>query len=180
MKTELFHDFYSDLPMSLLPILLFESCGVCSVLLMKDVLKAREGTDFRLILMSATLDAKGFSQYFGGAPLVEVPSAPRFPVQEHYLEDLPGLLQSNEAIQHRSHSHTDASADASCLLILEQELSHVKTQIDNLRDEAYQETSQLVVAGDEVGSEGRAKIRLDQLLALEQKLQSDLESAQRR
>ena len=155
---------------------------------MKDVLKAREGTGFRLILMSATLDAKGFSQYFGGAPLVEVPSAPRFPVQEHYLEDLPSLLQQgykndgDEAVeQPRRSSQMDANADANCIMILEQELAHVKNQIENLRDEAYHETSQLVAADDDkVASEGRAKNRLDQLQALEQKLQNDLDSAQRR
>lgn len=154
---------------------------------MKDVLKAREGTDFRLILMSATLDAKGFSQYFGGAPLVEVPSAPRFPVQEHYLEDLPSLLQQGgknggDAVEQlRRSSQVDANADANCVMILEQELAHVKNQIENLRDEAYHETSQLVTADDDkVASEGRAKIRLDQLQALEQKLQNDLDSAQRR
>ena len=38
--------------------------------------------------MSATLDAAGFSSYFGGAPLVSIPSAPRFPVEEIHLEEL--------------------------------------------------------------------------------------------
>lgn len=38
--------------------------------------------------MSATLDAKAISTYFGGAPLVEVPSAPRYPVEEIYLDDI--------------------------------------------------------------------------------------------
>jgi len=46
-------------------------------------------------LMSATLDAKSFANYFDGAPLVEIPSAPRFPVQEVYLEDLPEALSGD-------------------------------------------------------------------------------------
>jgi hypothetical protein len=56
------------------------------LVLMKDLLRLRPG--LRLILMSATLDARSISEYFGGAPLVEVPSAPRYPVEEIYLEDL--------------------------------------------------------------------------------------------
>ena len=57
------------------------------LLLLRDLLAARPG--IKLILMSATLDARSFSAYFGGAPLVEVPSAaPRFPVEEVYLEAL--------------------------------------------------------------------------------------------
>ena len=57
------------------------------LLLMKDVLKNRRD-DFRLILMSATLDAQAFADYFGSAPLVEVPSMTRFPIEEFYLDDL--------------------------------------------------------------------------------------------
>eukprot|EP00040_Diaphanoeca_grandis_P036290 m.230959 g.230959 ORF g.230959 m.230959 type:complete len:892 (-) comp33591_c2_seq1:1647-4322(-) len=57
------------------------------LLLLKDVLKARPD-DFKLILMSATLDAAAFSDYYGGVPLVEVPSVTRHPVEEFYLEDL--------------------------------------------------------------------------------------------
>jgi HrpA-like RNA helicase len=148
------------------------------VLLMKDVLKAREGTGFRVILMSATLDAQGFSHYFGGAPLVEVPSAPRFPVQEHYLEDLPSLLQGEEARRHRS--STDAKADANCLLILEQELAHVKTEIENMQDQVYHEASEVSGAGDEVEAGGRAATRLAKLQRLAQKLQVDFDDASRR
>ncbi len=37
--------------------------------------------------MSATLDAKLFCSYFGGAPLVNVPGR-MFPVANYYLEDL--------------------------------------------------------------------------------------------
>ena len=60
------------------------------LLLMKDLLK--EQKDLKLILMSATLDASGFSKYFNDAPLVDIPSAPRFPVEEYYLEDLEAVI----------------------------------------------------------------------------------------
>ena len=64
------------------------------LLLLRDLLAARPG--IKLILMSATLDARSFSAYFGGAPLVEVPSsAPRFPVEEVYLEELASFLSED-------------------------------------------------------------------------------------
>ena len=43
--------------------------------------------DLRLILMSATLNAELFSQYFGGAPMAHIPGY-TFPVREHFLEDI--------------------------------------------------------------------------------------------
>lgn len=49
--------------------------------------------------MSATLDATAISNYFGEAPLVQVPSAPRFPVQEHYLEDVYAMFEKNRDVQ---------------------------------------------------------------------------------
>eukprot|EP00041_Stephanoeca_diplocostata_P007906 m.113547 g.113547 ORF g.113547 m.113547 type:complete len:1630 (+) comp17088_c0_seq1:99-4988(+) len=55
---------------------------------LKDLLREHPNRDLKVILMSATLDAEAFSTYFGGAPLIEVPSATRFPVEEIYLEDL--------------------------------------------------------------------------------------------
>lgn len=43
--------------------------------------------DLKVILMSATLDAKLFCNFFQGAPLIQVPGR-TFPVTEYYLEDL--------------------------------------------------------------------------------------------
>ena len=47
----------------------------------------------RVVLMSATLDAESFAEYFsspGGAPCrhISVPTEPRHPVEVHYLEDV--------------------------------------------------------------------------------------------
>ena len=42
--------------------------------------------NFRVILMSATVDAQRFSNYLGGAPILNVPGR-TFPVQTKYLED---------------------------------------------------------------------------------------------
>lgn len=42
--------------------------------------------DLKVVLMSATLDAERFSEYLGGAPVLQVPGR-TFPVQEFFLED---------------------------------------------------------------------------------------------
>ncbi|KAF5744051.1 ATP-dependent RNA helicase DHX36-like isoform X1 [Tripterygium wilfordii] len=47
----------------------------------------------RLILMSATLDADRFSQYFGGCPIIRVPGF-TYPVEAYYLEDVLSILKS--------------------------------------------------------------------------------------
>eukprot|EP00039_Didymoeca_costata_P015899 m.276463 g.276463 ORF g.276463 m.276463 type:complete len:1391 (-) comp16301_c0_seq14:1310-5482(-) len=66
------------------------------LLLMKDLIKSRP--DLKLILMSATLDASEFSEYFNGARIVEIPSAPRYPVKEVFLEDLPSTFGATMGI----------------------------------------------------------------------------------
>lgn len=50
----------------------------------------------RLILMSATLDADRFSQYFGGCPIIRVPGFTH-PVKSFYLEDVLAILKSTES-----------------------------------------------------------------------------------
>lgn len=47
----------------------------------------------RLILMSATIDAERFSQYFGGCPIIRVPGF-TYPVKTFYLEDVLSILKS--------------------------------------------------------------------------------------
>lgn len=49
----------------------------------------------RLILMSATLDAERFSQYFGGCPIIRVPGF-TYPVKSFYLEDILSILKSTD------------------------------------------------------------------------------------
>ncbi|KAF0286786.1 putative ATP-dependent RNA helicase DHX57 [Amphibalanus amphitrite] len=54
------------------------------LMILRDLLPKRP--DLRLILMSATLDAKLFSSYFGGAPVIDIPGK-TFPVTQFFLED---------------------------------------------------------------------------------------------
>ncbi|XP_003567152.2 DExH-box ATP-dependent RNA helicase DExH6 [Brachypodium distachyon] len=46
-----------------------------------------------LVLMSATIDAERFSQYFNGCPIIQVPGH-TYPVKIFYLEDVLSILQS--------------------------------------------------------------------------------------
>ncbi|KAK4761225.1 hypothetical protein SAY87_006118 [Trapa incisa] len=55
------------------------------LIVLKDLLPRRR--DLRLILMSATLNAELFSNYFGGAPTIHVPGF-TYPVRAHFLEDV--------------------------------------------------------------------------------------------
>ncbi|EXB53675.1 putative ATP-dependent RNA helicase YTHDC2 [Morus notabilis] len=56
----------------------------------------------RLIMMSATLDAERFSQYFGGCPIIRVPGF-TYPVRTFYLEDVLSILKL------KGNNHLDSS-----------------------------------------------------------------------
>ncbi|KAL6616121.1 hypothetical protein ACP70R_038391 [Stipagrostis hirtigluma subsp. patula] len=47
----------------------------------------------RMVLMSATIDAERFSQYFNGCPVIQVPGF-TYPVKTFYLEDVLSILHS--------------------------------------------------------------------------------------
>ncbi|KAK9074968.1 hypothetical protein SSX86_003287 [Deinandra increscens subsp. villosa] len=55
------------------------------LIVLKDLLPRRR--DLRLILMSATLNAELFSNYFKGAPMIHIPGFTH-PVRAHFLEDI--------------------------------------------------------------------------------------------
>ncbi|XP_021773440.1 DExH-box ATP-dependent RNA helicase DExH3-like [Chenopodium quinoa] len=55
------------------------------LIVLKDLLPRRR--DLRLILMSATLNAELFSNYFEGAPMIHIPGFTH-PVRAHFLEDV--------------------------------------------------------------------------------------------
>ncbi|XP_062901383.1 ATP-dependent DNA/RNA helicase DHX36 [Mobula hypostoma] len=57
--------------------------------IVKDVLAFR--SDLKVILMSATLNAEQFSDYFGSCPMLHIPGF-TFPVKEYILEDVIELL----------------------------------------------------------------------------------------
>ncbi|KAG0464187.1 hypothetical protein HPP92_020256 [Vanilla planifolia] len=55
------------------------------LIVLKDLLTRRR--DLRLILMSATLNAEMFSEYFCGAPTIHIPGF-TYPVRAYFLEDI--------------------------------------------------------------------------------------------
>ncbi|EPS71150.1 hypothetical protein M569_03608, partial [Genlisea aurea] len=55
------------------------------LIVLKDLLPRRR--DLRLILMSATLNAELFSNFFSGAPMIHIPGF-TYPVRTHFLEDI--------------------------------------------------------------------------------------------
>ncbi|KAL6983216.1 DExH-box ATP-dependent RNA helicase DExH6 [Sarracenia purpurea var. burkii] len=57
-----------------------------------------------LVLMSATLDAERFSQYFGGSPIIRVPGF-TYPVKTFYLEDVLRILKGS------GNNHFDCTFD---------------------------------------------------------------------
>lgn len=65
--------------------------------ILKDLLKIRK--NLRVILMSATLNASLFSNYFGYAPLLEIPGR-TFPVEQLFLED---ILERTGRLWHFNH-----------------------------------------------------------------------------
>ncbi|KAH9607253.1 hypothetical protein KSS87_014411 [Heliosperma pusillum] len=62
------------------------------LIVLKDLLPRRP--DLRLILMSATINAELFSQYFGDAPTIHIPGL-TFPVTELFLEDVLEKIRYN-------------------------------------------------------------------------------------
>lgn len=55
------------------------------IVILRDILPKRP--DLRLVLMSATINAELFSDYFGGAPMAHIPGF-TYPVKQHFLEDV--------------------------------------------------------------------------------------------
>lgn len=55
------------------------------LLILRDLLPLRR--DLKVVLMSATLNADLFSNYFGGIPILEIPGR-TFPVEQFFLEDI--------------------------------------------------------------------------------------------
>lgn len=58
--------------------------------------------NLKIIVMSATIDTKLFSDYFNGAPVMNVPGI-TYPVKINYLENIPiNLNKTKELIGHSS------------------------------------------------------------------------------
>lgn len=76
------------------------------LVIVRNLIKVRK--DLKVILMSATLNAKLFSDYFGNAPIFTIPGR-TFPVQQYFLEEIMEecgyILEENS--QYCKHSFND-------------------------------------------------------------------------
>jgi ATP-dependent RNA helicase DHX36 len=71
------------------------------LIVLKDLLARRKS--LKLVLMSATLNATAFSDYFGGCPVVSIPGR-TFPVSQQRLEDVSALCLRRRIIERLSPS----------------------------------------------------------------------------
>ncbi|OAP57059.1 hypothetical protein AYL99_09172 [Fonsecaea erecta] len=100
---------------------------------LQKLLKRR--STLKIVLMSATVDAKKFSDYFGGAPVLDLPGR-TYPVEVGFLEDavevtndLSGVKERDPAIQDGDEDLNDFSAsDKGRPIIAELEKYSSKTQ----------------------------------------------------
>eukprot|EP00252_Welwitschia_mirabilis_P018479 TRINITY_DN4106_c0_g1_i1.p1 TRINITY_DN4106_c0_g1~~TRINITY_DN4106_c0_g1_i1.p1 ORF type:complete len:1010 (-),score=207.73 TRINITY_DN4106_c0_g1_i1:315-3344(-) len=74
------------------------------IIILRDLVRRR--CDLRLILMSATINAELFSEYFGAAPVIHIPGF-TFHVKELFLEDI--LETTRYAISSDGNSKQDGS-----------------------------------------------------------------------
>ncbi|KAH1019590.1 hypothetical protein HUJ04_009384, partial [Dendroctonus ponderosae] len=101
------------------------------LLILKDLLPLR--SDLKVILMSATLNAVLFSEYFGDIPVINIPGR-TFPVEQYYLEDIleaTGYILEDGSEYCRKMKNDSEYIDA---VMAGNELTVIKPR-DNIRDE---------------------------------------------
>lgn len=87
--------------------------------------------DLKVVLMSATVDAQRFSQYLGGAPIINVPGR-TFPVEAKFLEDAIELTgHTNEDAEHNAVDEDDADDDGQAKASGDQQLSGYSKRTQN-------------------------------------------------
>ncbi|KAB5557411.1 hypothetical protein DKX38_008320 [Salix brachista] len=106
--------------------------------IIRDILPSH--SHLRLILMSATLDAERFSQYFGGCPIIRVPGF-TYPVKAFHLEDVLSILNSRDD-------------------------NHLDFAMPNVRDEGHELTEEDKAALDEAINLAWSTDEFDSLLDL--------------
>uniref|UniRef100_A0A6N2NIL8 Uncharacterized protein n=2 Tax=Salix viminalis TaxID=40686 RepID=A0A6N2NIL8_SALVM len=106
--------------------------------IIRDILPSH--SHLRLILMSATLDAERFSQYFGGCPIIRVPGF-TYPVKAFHLDDVLSILNSRDD-------------------------NHLDFAMPNVRDEGHELTEEDKAALDEAINLAWSNDEFDSLLDL--------------
>ncbi|KAL1506304.1 hypothetical protein ABEB36_005693 [Hypothenemus hampei] len=101
------------------------------LLILKDLLSVR--SDLKVILMSATVNAGLFSEYFGDIPIINIPGR-TFPVEQYFLEDI--LEETGYILEDGSKYCRRIKSDSEYIemLMAESELGINKPR-DNIKDE---------------------------------------------
>ena len=92
------------------------------LIVLRKLLKRR--SDLKVVLMSATVDAKRFSDYLGGAPILNVPGR-TFPVDTRYLEDAVEVTNFN--------TDSGSHGGAEVIEIDDEDATQIPSQIADLR-----------------------------------------------
>jgi ATP-dependent RNA helicase DHX36 len=133
------------------------------LVLLRELITKRP--DLRVVLMSATLDAESFSDYFAGqdsgkkVPLMSVPTKPRHPVEIYHLEDLldettPELDVEDESLLNevkpeRKEFPKSLKALAKELLMAQDRALHRELEEAEAEEIAAQQIERLAAAEDE-------------------------------
>ncbi|XP_026463762.1 putative ATP-dependent RNA helicase DHX57 [Ctenocephalides felis] len=100
------------------------------LMMLKDLLKVRK--DLKVILMSATLNAKNISEYFGGVPTLEIPGR-TYPVEQLFLEDILDVINFNQEDNSQYTTHNKKKIDT--INHLEELITETAVPSHTIRDE---------------------------------------------
>lgn len=103
------------------------------LLILKELLAVRK--DLKVILMSATLNANLFSDYFGEVPILNIPGR-TFPVEQYFLEDI--LEATNYVLEEGSQYSRKIKKDSDYLeaMMASSEINFANAMPkDNIRDD---------------------------------------------
>lgn len=104
------------------------------LIILKDLLQRRPS--LKLVLMSATLNAETFSNWFGGCPTVSIPGRAQ-PVQEYRLEDalhVTGhiILEESDCAKKKKTGHDETNLSKTSLRRMYPKERYGKNVIDSL------------------------------------------------
>ncbi|KAG8228278.1 hypothetical protein J437_LFUL006246 [Ladona fulva] len=112
------------------------------LMILRDLLPQRD--DLKVVLMSATMNANLFSDYFNGIPVIEIPGR-TFPVEQFFLEDILELTQYAmeenspyaRPLKFKSSLSKDCAKGGSAMESLKDALENVYLENEILGDEGF-------------------------------------------
>lgn len=112
--------------------------------LLKDIIKIRP--DLKLIVASATINAKKFSDFFNGAPIFNIPGR-RFPVEIHYTKNPEAnYIQAAITTIFQIHTTQDMQGDILVFLTGQEEIESMEEALNEAREKLGNLINDLIVA----------------------------------